>query len=316
MPWNNLQEAADYLAAQTNEQWTPRRIIDVGEKGMVNVQAVLPAGTRTFAGDDNKFFNDKFFTGNTLSLEGVYLDHLLKHDSVVVSATTNRWLDVSVNLEPPATFTHADLGITGRDLEAFASTFVTKPQATDATPGAKVEAATDTTTTSMNPFDLVEDLKRRWRYGENAPLQWRNVIKQAIENDELVLRELGSKLPIEKRKTPSDDIPGKMPNVTIQVQADTPDETLAAMFDPATVKALEKMFPAGGQWAKWAEKASSNGLIDSRVGRAVFNPYNAGHWFLSKGIADWDIARLNRKLASNLPARSKDNAYLLTGNIE
>jgi len=119
--WNTLQEAAHYLTAQTREQWTPRRIIDAGEQGLVNVQAVLPKGTQTFT-DDAQII----FTGNTVDLEGVYLDYLLMHDSVFVRGTTNRE-DVSVNLKPPATFTHADLGITGRDLEAFALAIAATP---------------------------------------------------------------------------------------------------------------------------------------------------------------------------------------------
>ncbi len=117
--WNTLDKAAAYLndkTAKTDEQWTPHRVLDAAEQGLVNVQAVLPAGTQTFT-DDGK----RFFTGGTVSLEGVYLDSLLKHDQVFVSATTNRWDNVSVNLEPPAAITMADLGITGRDLEAFAA---------------------------------------------------------------------------------------------------------------------------------------------------------------------------------------------------
>lgn len=122
------------------------------------------------------------------------------------------------------------------------------------------------------------------------------------------------------------DIPNELAALGKDAQASTPvanaveagtiDDTLADMFDPATVETLEKMFPANGQWAKWAEKASSNGLINSRAGRAMFNPYKAGNWFLSKGITGWDIARLNRTLANNLPTRSKDNAHLLTGSID
>lgn len=100
------------------------------------------------------------------------------------------------------------------------------------------------------------------------------------------------------------------------VEADTPDETLADLFDPVTVGALEKMFPADKKWVKWAGRAARNGLKDSRVARAKFNPYKAGNWFLAKGVTGWDIARLNRTLANNLPARSKDDAYRLTKGID
>lgn len=93
-------------------------------------------------------------------------------------------------------------------------------------------------------------------------------------------------------------------------------ETLAALFEPVPVEALEKMFPASGKWKNWAEKAKSNGLIVARVGTAKFNPYKAGTWFVQKGWDGWDNARLYRTLASNLPARSRDDAHLLTGDIE
>ena len=90
------------------------------------------------------------------------------------------------------------------------------------------------------------------------------------------------------------------------------DKTLAALFDPVTVEALEKMFPAEGKWKAWAEKAASNGLKDAaKVERARFNPYKAAVWFIGKGIAGWDRARCNRVLHKNLPARSVDDAHLL-----
>lgn len=92
-------------------------------------------------------------------------------------------------------------------------------------------------------------------------------------------------------------------------------ETLAALFDPLPVEALEKMFPANGKWKSWAERAKRNGLIDARVKTAMFNPYRAGMWFVYKGAKEYDIARLYRTLANNLPARSLDDKHLLTGGI-
>lgn len=93
-------------------------------------------------------------------------------------------------------------------------------------------------------------------------------------------------------------------------------ETLAALFDPLPVAALEKMFPTNGKWKSWAEKAATNGLINARTKRAMFNPYKAAVWFISKGVKDWDLARCNRVLANNLPARSVDSKYMLTGDID
>jgi len=95
-----------------------------------------------------------------------------------------------------------------------------------------------------------------------------------------------------------------------------PDEKLAALFDPVPVSVLEKMFPANGKWAAWAEKAKANKLIHARHGRAKFNPYEAGIWFVfvQTGNEGWDTARLLRTLQSNLPARSRDDAHLLCSN--
>src|ERR1017187_8380227 len=93
-------------------------------------------------------------------------------------------------------------------------------------------------------------------------------------------------------------------------------EALAALFDHVPVKALEKMFPADGKWKSWTEKAATNGLINARTARARFNPYKAALWFMDKGMTGWDLARCNRVLVNNLPARSKEDAHLLTGGID
>ena len=93
-------------------------------------------------------------------------------------------------------------------------------------------------------------------------------------------------------------------------------EALAALFDPVRVEVLEKMFAAGGKWKNWSERAKSNGLDTARVKRGVFNPYRAAMWFLGRGLPGWDMARCNRTLAANLPARSKDQKHLLTGDLD
>ncbi|NBQ68738.1 MAG: hypothetical protein EBU46_07870 [Nitrosomonadaceae bacterium] len=90
------------------------------------------------------------------------------------------------------------------------------------------------------------------------------------------------------------------------------DKILSELFDPVPVASLEKMFPADGEWKSWAERASRNGLKAAREGRAKFNPYKAALWFINKGITGWDLARCFRVLANNLPARSRDEAHLLT----
>ncbi|SEG15229.1 hypothetical protein [Nitrosomonas ureae] len=94
------------------------------------------------------------------------------------------------------------------------------------------------------------------------------------------------------------------------------EEQLAILFDPVPVEALEKMFPANDKWKYWADKAKITGLICARKTRAKFNPYQAGMWFIRKGMEGWDEARLYRTLANNLPARSRASKHLLTGDID
>jgi len=93
------------------------------------------------------------------------------------------------------------------------------------------------------------------------------------------------------------------------------DDPLDDLFDPVTHTSLEKMFPSNGKWEAWAERANRNGLKAARSGRGLFNPYKAALWFLKRGVADWDLARCNRVLVNNLPPRSIDRKYLLTGDL-
>jgi hypothetical protein len=93
--------------------------------------------------------------------------------------------------------------------------------------------------------------------------------------------------------------------------AATQVQSISDLFDPVTVEALEKMFPANKRWNTWAGRAKRNGLIAARESRAVFNPYKAAMWFLGQGEANWDLARCNRVLANNLPARSQHEAHIL-----
>jgi hypothetical protein len=95
------------------------------------------------------------------------------------------------------------------------------------------------------------------------------------------------------------------------------DATLAELFDSVRHEQLEAMFPDGGKWASYAEKADRNGLRKAaKTGRGLFNPYRAAHWWLSKGQKDWKLERCIRVLANNLPRRSLDSKHLLTGGFE
>jgi hypothetical protein len=78
------------------------------------------------------------------------------------------------------------------------------------------------------------------------------------------------------------------------------------------------MFPTQktSQWKSWAEKASTNGLIDAREARAMFNPYRAAMWFKDQRGVGWTIERCHRELAKHLPARSRDKEHMLIGYLD
>lgn len=82
--------------------------------------------------------------------------------------------------------------------------------------------------------------------------------------------------------------------------------TLAALFDPVKVPQLEAMFPANGQWARFAERALRNGLVSARAERGAFNPLLAADWWVHNQGAGpgWDWERCLKVLKRNLPARS------------
>ncbi|MGC2459210.1 MAG: hypothetical protein WA435_14575 [Gallionellaceae bacterium] len=143
-----------------------------------------------------------------------------------------------------------------------------------------------------------------------------------------IWQSLATDAPAEWRNLPVQDEPITEPDCRIK-SADMPkesqhaeeiesdhDEKIAALFDPVTVAVLEKMFSADDEWKNWAERASRNGLVSARQGRAKFNPYKAALWFVNQGIVGWDLARCKRVLINNLPARSRDEAYLLSDKID
>lgn len=131
--WNTLEEAADWLTKKTGEPWTPRRILDAGEQGLINVRAVLPPNTEQSA------TVGPAYVGNTIKLDGVYLDSLLKHDSVYVSVTCDvpmgrDGVEVDIELTPYALISHKDLGVSRADLKAAGEALLAQrePPAPDA----------------------------------------------------------------------------------------------------------------------------------------------------------------------------------------
>lgn len=101
-----------------------------------------------------------------------------------------------------------------------------------------------------------------------------------------------------------------------QEQAIARDDVLARLFDAVKVTQLEAMFPDGGKWTKYAERARRNGLAPAKVARSLFNPYRAALWWIGQGQPGWKWERCLRVLANNLPARSCDSKHLLTGELD
>lgn len=94
------------------------------------------------------------------------------------------------------------------------------------------------------------------------------------------------------------------------------DGGLAALFDGVRIEQLEAMFPDGGKWAKYAARARSGLGEAARESRGFYNPYKAARWWLTTGPDGWDWDKCCRKLASNLPDRSRDSKFLLTGEYD
>lgn len=116
------------------------------------------------------------------------------------------------------------------------------------------------------------------------------------------------------------DLRSRTPAAPTEQAAGRPDydEELAALFDPVGIATLEAMFPDGGKWASYAERASRKGLKDAaRVGRGKFNPYRAARWWMeTQAPHSWKWERCARVLANNLPPRSRDCGHLLTGDLD
>lgn len=96
------------------------------------------------------------------------------------------------------------------------------------------------------------------------------------------------------------------------------EQELAELFDAVAKEQLETMFPDNGNWAKYAERAARNGLKSAAwVGRGKFNPFRAALWWIATQSPDGrDWSWCVRKLAGNLPPRSRDSKHLLTGDFD
>lgn len=179
--WNTLEEAADWLAKKTGEPWTPRRILDAGEQGLINVRAVLPPNTK------QSIDGELTYVGTTIKLDGVYLDSLLKHESIYVSATCDvpmgrDGVEVDIDLTPPALVTHKDLGVSRADLNSASKTLSRLSGG-----GGNGERS-----------DMREDgLPKKWREraGQLAPILWDDRIRDGYKpTKEWLVQELSKQL--------------------------------------------------------------------------------------------------------------------------
>lgn len=166
----------------------------------------------------------------------------------------------------------------------------------------------------------------KWLIGADVHSQWRKQITASIKKGELKLLEFGSLLPVtsedlEVLLSSMPHIDSNAATVPERVTEQSADDEIASWFDGVSYMQLAEMFKEhtdpklnAAIWLSYRNQAHRNGLKTARVDRAQFNPYIAGLWWLKRKTPEgWSLARLNRTLAKNLPARSKEHEPRLTG---
>jgi len=106
-------------------------------------------------------------------------------------------------------------------------------------------------------------------------------------------------------------------------QEETRQEEIHALFDTKTREGIIKLFPlvtdekvSREKWNKLFDKASRNGLINAREEGAtgIYNLAKVAEWLVKKDL--YTQQYVDRKLVNNLPPRSKDKKYLITGELD
>jgi hypothetical protein len=122
---------------------------------------------------------------------------------------------------------------------------------------------------------------------------------------------------ISKRQHQSEpDWDEEEPNAPSVDTSTNDDSELASLFDPVKIAELKAMFP-DEMWEKYAERADRNGLKKAaKTGRALFNPYLAARWWLSRRPAKWTWRKCLKRLGNNLPVRSFGSASLFAAYAE
>ncbi|SOD42224.1 hypothetical protein [Nitrosovibrio sp. Nv4] len=102
--------------------------------------------------------------------------------------------------------------------------------------------------------------------------------------------------------------------------ADPVESRLAELFDPLSRAGIAALFNMIDKetWRAYFERAARNGLIYARqLGPTAicYNPFHVGEWLI-KHNADCTQSQIDRKLANNLPRRSKGMKALFTGEVD
>lgn len=91
---------------------------------------------------------------------------------------------------------------------------------------------------------------------------------------------------------------------------------LHTLFEPMKQIAITLLFDrvTKSEWKNYFSRASRNGLKNIRDHKGLYNPLKVADWLVQKGR--YTREHVDRKLANNLPERSKDKKYRLTGELE
>jgi desulfoferrodoxin (superoxide reductase-like protein) len=98
------------------------------------------------------------------------------------------------------------------------------------------------------------------------------------------------------------------------------EQEICDLFDPMCREAIAALFDKIGKndWRKYFERARRNGLSDARQDErkkpSSYNPWKVGEWLFKKGT--YTREQIDRKLANNLPERSKDKKHLIIGDFD
>jgi hypothetical protein len=117
LEWNNLDEAANYLTLKSGKEWTPRMVLDVGEKEELIIRFVVPANVKAMAGDAEEWIGDQpvlmsnsiaeLLRGGKAMIGFVPFTHpIAKHKTIL-------------ELKPRPTITLDDIRIRCKDLAAY-----------------------------------------------------------------------------------------------------------------------------------------------------------------------------------------------------